>query len=81
MAKGDGKQFKSKPAGSFALTPGGSGKMQSNKSVGAQKPGVTSVSMSGSGKSFGDKLKTGGSGKMHKFGAVKGQKPGRTSQA
>jgi hypothetical protein len=69
MAKG-GKNFKSKPAGKFAVKAGPSGGMHNFEAMGAQKPGVSGVSMSGGGKSFGDKLKTGGSGKMAKFKGV-----------
>jgi len=78
MAKGDGKQFKSKPAGKQAILPGGSGKMQKFKPVGDQKPGVTGVSPGGGSKSF-QPPSTGGSGKMKKFKPVKPQKAGITS--
>jgi len=74
------KGFKSLDAGKYKIQPGGSGKMQTFKAAGDQKPGVTSVSSSGGGKSFGDKLKTGGSGKMQKFTGTGPQKSGRTSQ-
>lgn len=67
----------SKPAGAYKVPAGPSGKMQKFTPVGAQKPGVSSVSMSGGGGGGGGKwLKGGPSGKMQKFKPVGTQKPG-----
>jgi hypothetical protein len=80
MAKGDGKQFKSKPAGKQAIKAGPSGGMHNFEPVGNQAAGGTGVKMSGGSKSF-KPPSAGGSGKMQKFSPVKPQKAGITSKA
>jgi len=74
MAK-DGKQFKSKPAGKFAVKAGPSGGMHDFSGVSPQTPDRTATAAKGGkGGKFSDKLPVGGSGKMQKFSPVKAVK-------
>lgn len=69
----------SKSAGKQKVS-GGSGHMKSFKGVGAQKPGVTSVSGSGGGTDPGAKITGGPKGKIGgKQVGVKPIKPGQTA--
>lgn len=72
------KGFKSLDAGKMKVTPGPSGKMQTFKPVGTQKPGVSSREAAGGGKSN-TGVPAGPSGKMHTFDGVRKQKSGITS--
>ena len=69
------KKSQSKSAGKFAVKGGGKGGMHNFEGVGAQKPGVSSVSK---GSTSGKFAKGGPSGKMQKFSGTKPQKSGRS---
>ena len=62
------KKSSSKSAGKFKVSGGKSSGMHNFEGVGAQKPGVSGVSKSGTSGKF---PKGGPSGKMHKFEGVK----------